>query len=249
MPRCGAALARVVVLARRAGRRRARPRAWASGSSTARRRRRAAGARSTRAARCRRWPRPSWPRRRAPAAAQHYRRVASARPLAGRAHRLPRQPADGRRARLLRRHAAALDGGRARCWCSAAGCRATSPSARALPPLATPDGRGRGRGPHRPAAVAAVRVRRRGRGGPIRQNLDLASIRPRDRAAPCCRCRCCSTTRRRRRPTACCATGRRRRSTCTSTTAMPSSGSPSRALIAGLYVWFQLIRPATPLPR
>ena len=99
--------------------------------------------------------------------------------------------------------------GAASCWCSAAGSRATSPTATALPPIDDAGRRRRGRRPRRPAAVAAVRVRRR------RQRADPAKSRPRfvrarDRARPAAAVGACSTTRRRRgrRPAA--RTGRRR---------------------------------------
>ena len=101
----------------------------------------------------------------------------AARPLARRAHGLPRQPPDGRQGRLLRRHAAgARCPARAPCSSSAAGRRATSPPAPQLPAL--DDAR-------RASSRSTASSPRRRRGcssstgaasGPIRQNLDIASF-------------------------------------------------------------------------
>ena len=111
------------------------------------------------------------PRRRR---AQHYRRVRLRGHLGRRAHRVPRQPADGRQGRLLRRHAAAPRGpARGGAGAARLGARATSTERTVLPRCRTPPGRVEVEGRHRPAAVAAVRVRRR------RQRADPAESRPR----------------------------------------------------------------------
>ena len=163
------------------------------------------------------------PRRAAPPA----RRAAG--PLARRAHRLPRQPADGRPAGLLRRHAAAARRTATRCWCSAAGLPRDFADAHALP-------RGRRRRPARCASRAASpRAPPRlfefaaAASGPIRQNLDLAAfaretglaLRPLSRAAAGRSGRAADGLLR--------ALAARRPPTCTSTTATPFNGSRSRA--------------------
>ena len=75
------------------------------------------------------------------AAEQVYRRGATARPLGRRAHGLSRQPADERRAPASsssRRCSSTASP--TRCWCSAAGRRATSCDRTLLPALPTPAG-------------------------------------------------------------------------------------------------------------
>ena len=158
--------------------------------------------------------------------------------------RLPRQPADERPARLLRRHAAARStaarrgAGAARL--GAARLRRDRSRAAAGAPRRRARSRCEGRIAPPPARLYEFDAARAGR-DPAKSRP--RRLRPRDRAGPAAAVGAAEPTRRRcrRRPAA--RTGRRPRSTSTSTTAMPSSGSRSRALIAGLYVWFQLIRP------
>ena len=157
-------------------------------------------------------------------AAQLHRRVV----LEGRwlaAHtRVPGQPADERPPRLLRRHAAAARRRATRCWCSAAGCRAMSPTARACRAVDTPAGRGaqsRAASPRRRPGCTSSTARA---AGAIRQNLDLAPYRARDRAAAAAAVACCRLTAPRRRDGLLRALARSRPPMSTSTTATPSSG-------------------------
>ena len=151
-----------------------------------------------------------------------------ARPLARRAHRLPRQPADGRQGRLLRRHAARARrpasgvvlvqrGWVPRDFTDAHRAAGADHARRA-------SSRSTASSPRRRRGCSSSPTRRAGRSGKISTSL-------RSRARPgstCCRCRCCSRTRRAdgRRPAAPLAGAGR--PTCRSTTATPSSGSPSR---------------------
>ncbi len=176
------------------------------------------------------------------AAAQHHRRVVLRGRWVAERTRVPRQPADGRPARLLRRHAAAAR--RAddavlvqRGWVPRD--RSTATRLPAVPTAGRRGARSRAASPRRRRGSTSSAARR---SGPIRQNLDLGALHARP-GLRCGRCRCCRPTAPPPRLTACCASGRLRRSTCTSTTAMPSSGSHSPRLMTGLYVWFQLIRP------
>ena len=159
------------------------------------------------ARRRRRWR----PRRSCRGAAFPPRRAA--RPLARRAHGLPRQPADGRQGGLLRRHAAAARGpggrgaGAARLGARNFADRAALPASR----------RRRARRGRRHLAAAPSRLfefagaRRAGRSGKM-------STLYRSRASPastCCRSRCIESTTRRqfrdRRPGAALAAARHRR--------------------------------------
>ncbi len=123
------------------------------------------------------------------------------------------------------RHAAASSRARRRpCWCSAAGCRATSRERDAPAAGRHPGGRGRAARPHGPAAGQALSAspgRARARSGKI-------STWRRSRARPACPCwprvRAADRMPAVRRPAARVAQAAQRRPT--STTAMPSSGSP-----------------------
>ena len=105
------------------------------------------------------------------------RRTIAARawPAAGRPpHRVPGQPPDERPPGLLRRHAAAAGRRPRRAGATRLGCRATRSTARALPPVTTPAGRGAASAGASPRAPArSVRVRVGAASGAIRQNLDL----------------------------------------------------------------------------
>ena len=128
-----------------------------------------------------------------------------------------------------------------RCWCSAAGCRATSSTAALLPAVLTPTGRVEVVGRIAAAAVAAASSSTRRASGPIRQNLDLDAF-ARETGLACCRCRCSQTRGRPARD------GLERdwpppAPTCTSTTATRSSGSPSRARSPSSMSGSELVRP------
>ena len=218
----------------------ARPRGWASGSSTARRRRsRCTSAHRRRADRCRRCRRGRWPRT-ADAARRSSiaRRALRGRWLAERTvfldNRQMRRPA-----RLLRRHAAAA--GRRQRGAGAARLGAAR--------LRRPHARCR-RSPRRPArsrSPAASPRRRRGCSSstpaqPGRSGRISTSTRSRARSAlRCGRCRCCRPCRRR--TTACARDWPRPALDVHKHYGYAFQWFALAALIAGLYVWFQLIRP------
>ena len=218
--------------------------AWASGSSTARRRRSRCRPRSTtRGALPPLAARRAGARCRARRRRSTIRRVAPRRALAAaeRTVYLDNRQMHGRPGFFVVTPFA-LDGGATRCWCSAAGRRATCGPRALLPTVPTPTGA---------VEVAAASPRHR-RGctsfdaaasGPIRQNLDLDAVRARDRARAAAAVGASQTRRASCRTTACArlAAARDRRAEALRLR-LPVVCARARS-IAVLYVWFQLIRP------
>ena len=175
-------------------------RAGAEGGAAGRARRRAAAARRSTPPSSRATPtRPP---------AQHAPPRAPARPLARRAHRLPRQPADGRQARLLRAsRRCALEGSqRDRAGAARLGAAQLRRPRRAAGASPRRPAGSRSRAAIAPPPAQLYRVRRGG------ERADPAKSRPRrvrarNRAAAAAAVGAAGR-RRRSPPTACCATGR-----------------------------------------
>jgi surfeit locus 1 family protein len=194
----------------------------------------------SRAARCRRWPAPSWhatPASGRPARPPHRRRrslAARSAPCSSTTARWTDRPGFFVLTPLL------LAPWRRGAGCSAAGRRAT-PGARA---------------PARGAHARRRAARRRDRGRAARQALLLRlrgartaaarisiSTPMRARSASRCGRFPCDSKRMARSPTASCAAGPHRGRRPQNTMATRSSGSRSPLLLTGLYVWFQLLAP------